>query len=124
MKNLVLFTVLCLTAACHDALPPVDEVALAAITAGALVVDVRTADEFSSGHFAGAINIPHESIVEGLRARDISPDQPLVLYCRTGNRSGKAQQALRTEGYTSVSNAGGLEALLQATRTEPTQPRT
>ena len=124
MKNLVLFAVLCLTAGCHDAPPPVDEVALAAITAGALVVDVRTADEFSSGHFAGAINIPHESIVEGLRARDISPDQPLVLYCRTGNRSGKAQQALRTEGYTSVSNAGGLEALLQATHTEPTQPRT
>ena len=104
--------------------PPVDEVALAAITAGALVVDVRTTDEFSSGHFAGAINIPHESIVEGLRARDISPDQPVVLYCRTGNRSGKAQQAMRTAGYTSVSNAGGLEALLKATHTEPTQPRT
>ena len=51
-----------------------------------LVVDVRTAEEFAGGHFPGAINIPHEEIVQGIRARNVNKDQTVLLYCRSGNR--------------------------------------
>jgi rhodanese-related sulfurtransferase len=66
--------------------------------AGAKVVDVRTAEEFASGHVPGAINIPYDQIAR--RASEIGPPStPVVLYCRTGRRSGIAVEALRKAGY-------------------------
>lgn len=66
--------------------------------AGAKVVDVRTAEEFASGHVPGAINIPYDQI--GRRASEIGPPStPVVLYCRTGRRSGIAVEALQKAGY-------------------------
>jgi hypothetical protein len=59
------------------------------IAPGAVIIDVRTPEEFTSGHYPGAINIPYDRIVEGLSARSIPRDTALVLYCRSGNRSGK-----------------------------------
>jgi phage shock protein E len=65
---------------------------------GARVVDVRTAEEFASGHVPGAINIPYDEI--GKRASEIGPPStPVVLYCRTGRRSGIAVEALQKAGY-------------------------
>lgn len=82
------------------------------IPPNAVIVDVRTAEEFASGHFPGAINVPHDLIVEGLSARSVSPNTPLVLYCRSGNRSGKAEATLRSVGYSQLQNAGDLNTLL------------
>jgi rhodanese-related sulfurtransferase len=66
--------------------------------AGAKVVDVRTAEEFASGHVPGAINIPYDQIAR--RASEIGPPStPVVLYCRTGRRSGIAVETLRKAGY-------------------------
>ena len=66
--------------------------------AGAKVVDVRTAEEFASGHVPGAINIPYDQIAR--RASEIGPPStPVVLYCRTGRRSGIAVEALQKAGY-------------------------
>lgn len=66
--------------------------------AGAKVVDVRTAEEFASGHVPGAINIPYDEI--GKRASEIGPPSTqVVLYCRTGRRSGIAVEALQKAGY-------------------------
>ena len=111
-----LLTALALLAACQDAQSPVDEGMLAKISSGALIVDVRTPEEFAQGHFPGAINIPHEQIVEGLRSRQIEASEPVILYCRSGNRSGKAERALHAEGYVSARNAGSLDNLLAATQ--------
>lgn len=96
--------------------------ALDAITSGALVVDVRTPEEFNEGHFPGAINIPHEQVIQGLRDRNIQPDRTVILYCRSGNRSGTAAAMLLTEGYSRVRNVGGLEAFLAATNTNRVIP--
>lgn len=80
---------------------------------GALLVDVRTPEEFSTGHLAGAINIPYQDIVDGLEQRKIALDTDIVLYCRSGNRSGMAQEALVAQGYKNTFNAGGYEQLLK-----------
>jgi rhodanese-related sulfurtransferase len=72
--------------------------ARALVASGAKVVDVRTPQEFASGHVPGAINIPYEEI--GRRASEIGPaSTPVVLYCRTGRRSGIAADALQKAGF-------------------------
>lgn len=80
-----------------------------------LVVDVRTVEEFAEGHFPAAINIPHEDIVQGVRARNVDKDQTVLLYCLSGNRSGQAEIRLQSSGFAGAKNVGGLKALLAAT---------
>ena len=95
---------------------------LAAIEHEALIVDVRTPEEFADGHYPGAINIPHESILDGLNQLGVTIDTSIILYCRSGNRSGQAEQVLREKGFTEARNAGGLEALLSATAKQASRP--
>jgi rhodanese-related sulfurtransferase len=72
--------------------------ARALVGAGVRVVDVRTPAEFAQGHVAGAINIPFDEI--GRRAAEIGPPgTPVLLYCRSGRRSGIAAGTLRGLGY-------------------------
>lgn len=82
------------------------------IAPGAVIIDVRTPEEFTSGHYPGAINIPYDRIVEGLSARSIPHDTALVLYCRSGNRSGRALVTLKAAGFSQLQNAGDLTTLL------------
>ena len=76
---------------------------------GALLIDVRSAEEFDTGHLAGAINIVHTEIAEKISA--VAPDKstPLYLYCRSGRRVGIAMEALKNSGYTTMYNLGGME---------------
>ncbi len=99
--------------------PPRPEVNLARrawqmIAAGALVVDVRTPQEYASGHIQGALNIPYDQIADRLNELGEKKDRPIVLYCRSGRRAGIALATLRRLGYTNVLNAGGLRDLKQA----------
>lgn len=87
------------------------EAAWSLIRAGALLVDVRTPAEFALGHIEGALNIPHEQIGEGIGKLGLPKDRQIVLYCRSGRRSGLAQQTLTGLGYERVVNAGGYEPL-------------
>jgi len=83
----------------------------AAVRDGALLVDVRTAEEFASGHLPGAINIPYGEIVQGIAALDVSASTEIVLYCRSGNRSGIATQSLGEAGFSNAMNAGAYARL-------------
>jgi rhodanese-related sulfurtransferase len=75
--------------------------AKALVAAGAKVVDVRTAEEFTAGHVPGAINIPYDQLPR--RAAEIGPaSTPVVLYCRTGRRSGIAAEALQKAGFSKL----------------------
>jgi phage shock protein E len=77
------------------------------IKAGALVVDVRTEDEFADEAFPGAVNIPVGELQA--RMKELEPkDRPLVLYCASGARSALAARILKAAGWTDVINAGGL----------------
>lgn len=64
-----------------------------------LIVDVRTPDEYAAGHVPGAINIPYDAM--DARAAEIiaHKDERVVLYCRSGRRSGIAAKALASKGF-------------------------
>ncbi|MDV7103783.1 rhodanese-like domain-containing protein [Vibrio sp. TH_r3] len=82
------------------------------IEQGAMLIDVRTAEEFKQQHIKGAINQPLNNI--NFAFNDIDKNQPIVVYCRSGNRSGQAKRILTSLGFKNVHNAGGLSELLQA----------
>ncbi|MGI2001824.1 rhodanese-like domain-containing protein [Shewanella frigidimarina] len=84
------------------------------IDRGITLIDVRTAEELAAGHIDGAINIPFENIVSELSKRSITKDTEIVLYCRSGNRSGMAQESLVKQGYSNTYNAGGFDSLISA----------
>lgn len=76
---------------------------------GAFVVDVRTSREFNSGHLSQAFNIPLDDL-EGLLPQKIkNKDCVILLHCRTGMRSKKAQERLQQIGYKNVFNLGSYE---------------
>jgi len=72
--------------------------ATALAASGIRVVDVRTPAEFAAGHVPGAVNIPHEEM-ERRHAELGPPSTPVLLYCRSGRRSGIAAQVLRSRGF-------------------------
>jgi phage shock protein E len=75
------------------------------------VIDVREINEFESGHFEGAINIPLGSIP--MRIAELKAmNGPIVLYCRSGNRSGMAMSLLKQAGLIDVYNGGALADML------------
>ena len=70
---------------------------------GYILLDVRTAQEFSEMHIPGAINIPNEAI-----GSEEIPELPILVYCRSGNRSKQASQKLAALGYTNIVEFGGI----------------
>ena len=80
----------------------------------ALVVDVREPGEYGAGHILGARNVPVARLGE---SGDLGKrkERPLILYCDSGDRSGKAAAALKKQGFTRVVNlSGGIGAWQQA----------
>lgn len=78
------------------------------LRSGALLIDVRTPEEFRSGHLAQAINIPLDQIQSAVPVRAPRKDQVLLLHCQSGMRSGAAQRRLRGLGYTQAYNLGSF----------------
>lgn len=76
------------------------------------LIDVRTPEEFATGHIAGAVNIPVEEL--GGRLDEVNKDQPVVVYCRSGNRSAQAASILESAGHTGIYDLGGIRAWQQA----------
>jgi phage shock protein E len=82
------------------------------ILESATILDVRTPEEFSGGHYPNAINIPLDELPQ--RINEIKEmKQPIVAYCRSGNRSEMAVSILKQNKLTEVYNGGGLSDLLQ-----------
>ena len=76
---------------------------------GAVLLDVRTIEEYRGGHIDGSINIPLDKIssVENI-VKDKST--PLYVYCLSGGRSGQAVSYLKQIGYTNAKNIGGISS--------------
>ena len=70
-----------------------------------LVVDVREPHEFRQGHIDGATLAPLRDVVDALEGTD--KNREIVLVCRSGNRSGKAQKLLAERGYMQLRNMEG-----------------
>lgn len=102
-KIAVLISSLFLLFACHHQPQLANEVNYAA------VIDVRTEAEWQSGHLTKANLIPWEDIVLGAEKLNLAKDQPIAVFCRSGNRAGKAKALLEAAGYTHIDNLGSLE---------------
>ncbi|MDG1065654.1 MAG: rhodanese-like domain-containing protein [Luminiphilus sp.] len=116
MKPPFLGLLFLLLSACGGAKMPDNDIqnAVTLISAGATVIDVRTPVEIAGGALPDALPILHTDIVAGVTALALPSDTPLVLYCRSGNRSGIAAAALQAEGYTQVINGGSYVQLAAA----------
>lgn len=81
---------------------------------GAILIDVRSASEYASGHIDGAINIDVNSILNlkgelEYNNRNIAKTTVVILYCRSGNRSLQAANKLIELGYTNVYDLGSID---------------
>ena len=69
------------------------------------VIDVRQPDEFKSGHVSGALNIPPDQLMNGAKQlANLPKDSNIIVYCRTGSRSGVTMNILYALGYTNIIN--------------------
>ncbi len=73
-----------------------------------IILDVRTKEEYASGHIPNAINIPNEVIGSEEIPELPDKDQLILVYCRSGNRSKQASKKLANLGYTNVVEFGGI----------------
>jgi phage shock protein E len=78
----------------------------------ATIIDVRSQMEFDQEHFPGALHIPLETVQEQAVKIGHMP-KPIVVYCRSGNRSGMAASILGQNGVNEVYNGGGIHDMLQ-----------
>ncbi len=74
----------------------------------AIIIDVRTVQEFNAGHINGAINIPYDIIAEKIGEVTTDKDKKIIVYCRSGRRSEVAKNILEKMGYRNVENGGSL----------------
>ena len=78
-------------------------------TPGAVLLDVRTPEEYAGGHIPGSISIPLAALPA--RYNELGAlDTPLFVHCLSGGRSGQAVRFLKSVGYTNVKNIGGINA--------------
>jgi phage shock protein E len=84
------------------------EAARKLLTEGALIIDVRSPEEFRSDHLKGVANIPLDTLEAVVPKRAPDKSKPLLLHCLSGTRSGMAKRTLASMGYTNVHNLGSL----------------
>ena len=80
------------------------------IKEGAVILDVRSRDEFASGHINGAINISVDTLANNL-SKLKNKNKTIITCCASGMRSASALNILKSNGYTKVYNGGGWISL-------------
>ena len=76
-------------------------------TDGAVLLDIRSVEEYRGGHIEGSVNLPLDKIATvGTIVKD--KDTPLYVHCLSGARSGQAVSHLKQMGYTNATNIGGI----------------
>ncbi len=81
------------------------------IDGGALVIDVRSKQEFDSGHLSMAKLIPLNDINSKIKKLGKDLDRPIVVYCQTGARAGAAKSTLVRAGFSNVINGGSIQSM-------------
>jgi len=76
---------------------------------GALVVDVRTVEEYKTIHLTNTVNVPLSAVKERIPLLVTNKSSVVLLHCRSGGRSSAAEKELRALGFTNVFNLGSLE---------------
>lgn len=117
MKKLIILTILLLAiCGCNS-----KETQIKQITCGekdniikqqnhAMLIDVRTKEEYETNHLKDAINIPYDEIVQVLSTYGtIDYKTPIIVYCKSGVRSNKAAESLKEAGYNNIYDLGSIE---------------
>ena len=86
-----------------------DEIKAYQAAQDAILLDVRTGQEFREGHIPGSVNIPLQSIANGRTPSD-NKNAQIYVYCHSGSRSRQAVGRLKGMGYSNVKNIGGIAA--------------
>ena len=115
-KYFLACALLALAAAASAGLPAVNVKQAASMqSSGALLLDVREADEYAQGHAPGSTLIPLGQLAQRLKELAPFKDKPVVLICRSGRRSQQATQMLEAAGFSAAANIeGGMLAWQQA----------
>lgn len=79
------------------------------ITDGAILLDVRTAEEYRDGHIDGSINLPLNELTN-IESAVKDKETPLYVHCYSGGRSGQAVSYLKKMGYVNAKNIGGINS--------------
>lgn len=79
------------------------------INEGAFLVDVRSPGEFAAGSAKGAVNIPLDQLTQ--KMDKFKNKDHIVVFCRSGNRSGQAQSILEQNGFNNVTNGGTVDTV-------------
>ena len=112
----LLASALLAVAAASAALPAVDVKQVSARqSSGALLIDVREADEYAQGHAPGSTLIPLGQLAQRLQEIARYKDKPVVLICHSGRRSAQALKLLEGAGFSAAANVeGGMIAWQKA----------
>lgn len=78
-------------------------------TTNAVLLDVRTVDEYGQGHIDGSLNIPLQNI-HSVKNNIPDLDKPIYVHCLSGARSAQATSVLKSMGYTNVTDIGGIHS--------------
>lgn len=115
-KSLLVSALLAVAAAASAALPAVDVKQVSARqSSGALLIDVREADEYAQGHVPGSTLIPLGQLAQRLQEIARYKDKPVVLICHSGRRSEQALKLLEGAGFSAAANVeGGMIAWQKA----------
>ena len=82
------------------------------VAQGAILLDVRSNQEYKEGHLQGAINIPDYELRNRVQKEIPKKNQSIVIYCQYGGRSRNAYNMLKNMGYTNICNlSGGLDMI-------------
>lgn len=73
---------------------------------GALLLDVRSVEEYAQKHLPNAVNIPVQDLAA--RVAEVPKDRDVVVYCHSGARSARAARLLADKGYTRITDLGGM----------------
>jgi len=79
------------------------------ISSGAVILDVRTKDEFQSGHLRNSINMPVDNLEKNLKK--LNKNKPIITCCASGARSASARRILLSNGFEQVYNGGSWSSL-------------
>ena len=74
-----------------------------------LVIDVRTLPEWEKKRIDNTLLIEWQDLLKAVNKMDIKKNREILLFCRSGNRSGKAKKILEENGYTNVKNLGSIQ---------------
>ena len=101
--------------ACSSGGTGTTSVAAAEKIAGAVILDVRTPQEFAEGHLEGAVNLDVNAANFSTRLRELDPAGRYLVYCRSGNRSKQAIDRMKAAGFTTLEDLGSVQAASAST---------